>query len=233
MTWEYKPSSEADDPADEKKLAQLSEELRMVKYRQKPKVDPKRLFGYNVPWGGSDCSQCFFRGDPRYKENLGRCLILEAKGYHAHQKVLPHPTVSETCPYFVSLEEMVIRSSETNRKRLLMSNLRAKLNYRKKNNMPLRKLVDKEEEERNKESLEKQQYTRNLLVGLETIGWWNNMAIPIRKDVAKDIRDENKTYIPNKDWGYLDETKRKLVLEWKKKYFATRYKAFLEGAKHE
>lgn len=114
-----------------------------------------------------------------------------------------------------------------------MSNLRAKLNYRKKNNMPLRKLVDKEEEERNKESLEKQQYTRNLLVGLETIGWWNNMAIPIRKDVAKDIRDENKTYIPNKDWGYLDETKRKLVLEWKKKYFATRYKAFLEGAKHE
>lgn len=221
--------NDSGDSIPEMRLSELSEMLRKrhLGNRGEPgKV--KRLFGYNVAWGGSDCSSCFFRGNPRYPENIGRCLILEAVGFQGNRAVLPRPCVSLDCPYYVSDEEMVIRASDKRKRSLLLRGLRERLAKVLEGENPVRRRVDRVEEGRNRDSLNKQRYTRTLLQGLEAIGWWNNLSIPIQRRVVADIGEVMGVTVRPRKWDNLDNRERKAVSGYKQQFFTTRFKDIVD-----
>lgn len=224
--WEYDPKSEARDPASETELAKLHEELRVAKLKVKVKDPVKRLFGYHVPWAGSDCESCVFRGCPHFEGNKGRCMIFESPLWQKARKMLPSPAVTTDCPYFVTIDELVVRASDHSLQKVLLDNLRAKVKYL--NNGGKREFVDPREEAKYIKSVRKQKKTRSFLSSLETIGWWNTMDKEVRKLVVNHIFDEKNFTVHTWDWERLGDWERRVLLKWRREYLHTLYKRFIK-----
>jgi|GEM_PF-5484049 len=227
--WEFDPNSEASDPVDEQELAKLTEELRIMKLRGLTDIGykpVKRIFGFHVPWAGSDCDTCWFRGIPRYPENRGRCMIFESPMFHKYRKDLPSPCVTTNCPFFVSGEEVVIRASDHQHKRILLDNLRAKIMYIRNGGKHV--FTDPRDEKRYMDSVKRQKRTRSFLSSIETVGWWNNMSMELRRLVIHHIYGFFGKRVSRKDWGYLPDKDRRLLVKWKHEFSHTVFKKFIK-----